>query len=59
MRLQHCPDCLSRDAVYILVWPNEIECRRCKRVPECQLSPPEIRECLKEKWAAAGVAVRE
>jgi hypothetical protein len=44
---KHCPECLSLDRVFIVIWPTESVCRRCGAAPEIQLTPREIRALLR------------
>lgn len=46
MKATVCPDCVSRDAVCIVVFDGEC-CRRCGAAPAVRLTPREIRTCLR------------
>lgn len=54
MKLKHCPECLSRDLVFVLVWPDEAKCGRRGREPGEQLSPREVRACIRSRAASPG-----
>jgi len=52
MPVKHCPTCLSKDGLFVIVWPDDSVCRVCKSHPGDvteQLTPHEIRICLKKE----------
>lgn len=49
--MKHCPGCLSRTGVYRLIWAADGRCSCCGEVPAVQLTPREIRLCIRGREA--------
>jgi hypothetical protein len=43
-----CPECLSGDLVFVVVW-GDTACRRCGQKVSERLTRKEIRACMKER----------